>query len=69
MNVIFGEFVDLIVPQAPISATPEDNLMALISKIEKKLQRDISVPPTEMTRPVTVDRIFRSDQTEMVRSI
>ena len=36
---------------------------------------DISVRPTEMTRPVTVDhlqswsRIFRSDQTEMVRSI
>ena len=36
---------------------------------------DISVRPTEMTRPVTVDhlqswsRIFRSDQTEMVRFI
>ena len=40
-----------------------------------QMERDISVPPTEMTRPVTVDhlqswfRIFRSDQTEMVRSI
>ena len=40
-----------------------------------QMERDISVRPTEMTRPVTVDhlqswsRIFRSDQTEMVRSI
>ena len=40
-----------------------------------QMERDISVWPTEMTRPVTVDhlqswsRIFRSDQTEMVRSI
>ena len=39
------------------------------------MERDISVRPTEMTRPVKVDhlqswsRIFRSDQTEMVRSI
>ena len=39
------------------------------------MERDISVRPTEMTRPVTVDhlqswsRIFRSDQTEMIRSI
>ena len=37
-------------------------------------QRDTAVRPTEMTRPVTVDhlqswsRIFRPDQTEMVRS-
>ena len=40
-----------------------------------QMERDISVRPTEMTRPVTVDhlqswsRIFRSDQTEIVRSI
>ena len=40
-----------------------------------QMERHISVRPTEMTRPVTVDhlqswsRIFRSDQTEMVRSI
>ena len=40
-----------------------------------RMERDISVRPTEMTRPVTVDhlqswsRIFRSDQTETVRSI
>ena len=40
-----------------------------------QMERDISGRPTEMTRPVTVDhlqswsRIFRSDQTEMVRSI
>ena len=40
-----------------------------------QMGRDISVRPTEMTRPVTVDhlqswsRIFRSDQTEKVRSI
>ena len=40
-----------------------------------QMERHISVQPTEMTRPVTVDhlqswfRIFRSDQTEMVRSI
>ena len=40
-----------------------------------QMKRDISVRPTEMTRPVTVDhlqswsRISRSDQTEMVRSI
>ena len=40
-----------------------------------QMERDISVRPTEMTRPVTVDhlqswsRIFRSDQTEMVRFI
>ena len=40
-----------------------------------QMERDISVRPTEMTRPVTVDhlqswsRIFRSDKTEMVRSI
>ena len=40
-----------------------------------QMESDISVRPTEMTRPVTVDhlqswfRIFRSDQTEMVRSI
>ena len=40
-----------------------------------QMERDISVRPTEMTRPVTVDhlqswsRIFGSDQTEMVRSI
>ena len=40
-----------------------------------QMERDSSVRPTEMTRPVTVDhlqswsRIFRSDQTEMVRSI
>ena len=39
------------------------------------MERDISVRPTEMTRPVTVDHlqswslIFRSDQTEIVRSI
>ena len=39
------------------------------------MERKISVPPTEMTRLVKVDhlqswsRIFRSDQTEMVRSI
>ena len=39
------------------------------------MERDISVRPTEMTRPVTVDhlqswsRIFPSDQTEKVRSI
>ena len=38
-------------------------------------ERYISVRPTEMARPVTVDhlqswsRIFRSAQTEMVRSI
>ena len=37
-----------------------------------QMERDISVRPTEMTRPVTVDhlqswsRIFRSDQTEMM---
>ena len=40
-----------------------------------QMERDISVRPTEMTRPVKEDhlqswsRIFRSDQTEMVRSI
>ena len=40
-----------------------------------QMERDSSVRPTEMTRPVKVDhlqswsRIFRSDQTEMVRSI
>ena len=40
-----------------------------------EIERDISVPPTEMTRLVKVDhlqswsQIFRSDQTEMVRSI
>ena len=40
-----------------------------------QMERDISVRPTEMTRPVKVDhlqswsRIFRSDQTEMVCSI
>ena len=40
-----------------------------------QMGRDISVPPTEMTRPVTVGHlqswspIFRSDQTEMLRSI
>ena len=40
-----------------------------------QMERDSSVRPTQMTRPVTVDhlqswsRIFRSDQTEMVRSI
>ena len=40
-----------------------------------QMERDISVRPTEMTRPVTVghlqswSRIFRSDQTEMLRSI
>ena len=40
-----------------------------------QMERDSLVRPTEMTRPVTVDhlqswsRIFRSDQTEMVRSI
>ena len=40
-----------------------------------QMERDISDRPSEMTRPVTVDnlqswfRIFRSDQTEMVRSI
>ena len=38
-----------------------------------QMERDISVRPTEMTRLVTVDhlqswsRIFRSDQTEMVK--
>ena len=40
-----------------------------------QMERDISVWPTEMTRPVTVDhleswsRIFPSEETEMVRSI
>ena len=40
-----------------------------------QMERNISVQPTEMTRPVKEDhleswsRIFRSDQTEMVRSI
>ena len=40
-----------------------------------QMERNISVRPTEMTRPVKEDhlqswsRIFRSDQTEMVRSI
>ena len=40
-----------------------------------QIKRDISVRPTETTRPVKVDHlqswswIFRSDQTEMVRSI
>ena len=40
-----------------------------------EIERDISVPPTEMTRLVKVDhlqswsQIFRSDQTVMVRSI
>ena len=40
-----------------------------------QIERDISVPPTEMTRPVTVDhlqswsQIFRTDQTEIVCSI
>ena len=40
-----------------------------------QMERDISVRPTEMTRPVKVDllqswsRIFRSNQTEMARSI
>ena len=40
-----------------------------------QMERDISVRPTEMTRPVKLDhlqswfRLFRSDQTEMVRSI
>ena len=40
-----------------------------------QMERDILVRPTEMTRPVSVDhlqswsRTFRSDQTEMVRSI
>ena len=40
-----------------------------------QMERHISVRPTEMIRPVSVDhlqswsRIFRSDQTEMVRSI
>ena len=40
-----------------------------------QMERDISVRPTEMTRPVTVDHLqswsrrFRSDQTEMGRSI
>ena len=62
-------------------------LLVLVSRIQKSRTRDnsfgdterhISVRPTEMTRPVTVDHlqswsriawIFRSDQTEMVRSI
>ena len=40
-----------------------------------EIEKDISVPPTEMTRLAKVDhlqswsQIFRSDQTEMVRSI
>ena len=40
-----------------------------------QMKRDISVRPTEMTRPIKVDhlqswpRIFRSDQTKMVRTI
>ena len=40
-----------------------------------QMERDISVRPTEMTRPVKVDllqswfRIFRSNQTEMARSL
>ena len=40
-----------------------------------QMERDISVRPTEMTRPVGVDqlqswsRIYQSDQTKMVRSI
>ena len=59
-------------------------LLGLVSSIEKSgtgdnnfgkcMERDISVRPTEMTRTVTVDHLqswslFRSDQTEMVRSI
>ena len=62
-------------------------LLVLVSRIQKsgtwdnsfgEAERHISVRPTEMTRPVTVDHlqswsriawIFRSDQTEMVRSI
>ena len=58
-------------------------VIVLVSRIQKsgsgqqfcQMERDISVPPTEMTRLVKVDhlqswsRIFRSDQTEMVRSI
>ena len=59
-------------------------LLVLVSRIEKsgtgdnnfwQMESDISVRPTEMTRPVTVDHlqswswIVRSDQTEMVRSI
>ena len=40
-----------------------------------QMERDISVRPTEMTRPVKVDllqswsRIYRSNQTEMARSL
>ena len=40
-----------------------------------QMERHISIRPTEMTRPIKVDhleswsRIFRSEQTEMVRSI
>ena len=59
-------------------------VIVLIGRIQKKrywgqqfcqMEGDISVRPTEMTRPVKVDhlqswyRIFRSDQTEMVRTI
>ena len=72
------------IPVAKTWPKPPFLVIVLVSKIQKsgtednnfcQMGRDTSVRPTEMTRPVKVDhlqnwsRIFRSDQTEMVRSI
>ena len=53
----------------------QDIKRAVLGQQFWQMERNISVRPTEMTRPVKVDhlqswsRIFRSDQTQMVRSI
>ena len=62
-----AHLVIVLVSRIQNSGTRDNNFV--------KWKRDISVPLTEMTRPVKVDnlqswsRIFRSNQTQMVRSI
>ena len=59
----------------PTQATARIQKSGTVDNKFGQMERDISVRPTEITGPVKVDhlqswsRIFRSDQTEMVRSI